>query len=64
MLNEHFGQNISKHLFNIFLMSFLTFLYSLVQMFHKYFTGCILDIKPMFKKNICNKQMYNIYLKC
>ena len=64
MLNEQFGQNISKHLFNILLMSFLTFLYSLVQMFHKYFTGGVLDIKPMFKKNICNKQMNNIYLKC
>ena len=63
MLNEEFGKNISKHLFNILLMSFLTFLYSLVQMFHKYFTGCVLDIKPMFKKNICNMQMYNIYLK-
>ena len=50
MLNEQFGKNISKHLFNILLMSFLTFLYSLVQMFHKYFTGCVLDIKPMFKK--------------
>ena len=60
MLNEEFGKNISKHLFNILLMSFLTFLYSLVQMFHNYFTECVLDIK---KKNICNMQMYNIYLK-
>ena len=59
MLNEEFGKNISKHLFNILLMVFLTFLYSLVQMFHKYFTGCVLDIKPMF----CNMQMHNIYLK-
>ena len=46
MLNEQFGQNISKHLFNILLMTFLTF--RLVQMVHKYFTGCVLDIKPMF----------------
>ena len=29
-------------------------------MFYKYFTGCVFDIKPMFEKNICNKQMYNI----
>ena len=45
-------------------MSFLTFHYSFVQMFQKYFIGYVLDIKPMFEKNICNKQMYNIYLKC
>ena len=64
MLNKQFGQNISKHLFNILLMSFLTFHYSFVQIFHKYFTGCVLDVKPMFKKNICNKQMYNICIKC
>ena len=50
MLNKQFGKNISKHLFNILLMSFLTFHYSFVQMFPKYFTECVLDIKPMFKK--------------
>ena len=52
MLNKEFGKNISKYLFNILLISFLTFLYSLVQMFHKYYTGCVLDIKPMFKKHL------------
>ena len=57
-------QNISKHLFNILLMSFLTFYYSFVQTFNKYFTGCVFDIKPMFEKNMCNMQMYNIHLKC
>ena len=64
MLNEQFRQNISKYLFKILLMSFLTFHYSFVQMFHNYFTGCVLGIKPMFCKTICNKQMYNIYIKC
>ena len=52
MLNEEFAKIILKHLFNISLLSFLTFLYSLVQMFHKYFTGCVFDIKPMFKKHL------------
>ena len=52
---------ISKHLFNILLISLLSFHNRLVQMFHTYFIGCVLDIKMMFEKSICNKQMYKIY---
>ena len=49
MLNK----TLAKHFKNndlIFLMSLLTFHYSFVQMFHKYFTGCDLDMTPMFEK--------------
>ena len=63
MLNKQFCQNIPKHLFNILLMPFVTFHYSFVQMFLKYFTNVFpMVIEPfanvlfMFILNVSDKK--------